>query len=254
MVRHTECITKTEPLLVHPCMLVAIRTVERIHVMLVLDRTPGSHRRSIGQTQYPNVPRRGRCVHFRAAYLAPHSNLLYRKELRKFNVHFAPGPIIKRTVESFGPGHACIDVGYPKTDFLFHETPIPAVVMEDCTFENDAPLVVYAPHHHAAASLTQYGFKIVEELLNMNVHIVVKLHNLMHEPDNPLRSSLATMETMACRNPRLRIARDPEPGHYYKMADVVVGDTGNSTAFESFLCKTPVVLLRGTNAEMFTRQ
>ncbi len=191
-----------------------------------------------------------------AAYIADaqplaHSSAMYRKQLAKFNVHFATGPATKRTAESFGPGHTCVEVGYPKTDFLFRETEIPSVVAEDCSFAEDLPLVVYAPHHHEAASLSRYGLAVVDELLKSDVNVVVKLHGLMLAADNPLRKYHALLEDMAKSNPRLRRARSSEPGDYYKLADVVVGDTGsNSTAFESILCKKPVVLLLAKNDEV----
>jgi hypothetical protein len=190
-----------------------------------------------------------------AAYMSDafptHSSILFRRELAKFNVHFATGPETKKTAASFGPGHECYEVGYPKTDFLFRDGTPPSTVTEDCDFADKKPLVVYAPHHHASGSLSRYGAKTVRALLRADINLIVKFHGLLAAADIPMHGVRREIEGIAANDPRVRIARETEPGHYYKLADAVVGDTGsNSTGFEATLCGKPAILIRSTNVHI----
>jgi len=117
----------------------------------------------------------------------PSKGLTMKKNITdKFDGFFLLGPLQKQAIQEFYLNNygempsrpALYEIGYPKSDDLingkFKSKRID--IYKELNFENDRPIILYAPAFNEFASMRENGIEIIERLIsNKNWNIVVKL-------------------------------------------------------------------------------
>ena len=133
-------------------------------------------------------------------------------------------------------------VGYPKADALVNGTWTRAAVLESLALDPSRPTLLYAPTWSPASSLNAIGKALIARLLEMNVNLIVKLHD--RSRDVRVRYS-GGVDWVAELEPILEgRAGVIAPGHdispYLVAADLMITDH-SSAGFEYLLRDRPIV-------------
>jgi hypothetical protein len=138
--------------------------------------------------------------------------------------------------------HQATLVGYPKLDELLNDGYIPAAVLRELRLEPGRPTVLYAPTFSTASSLHLAGMQIVQALLQLDVNVVVKLHDRSMIPSHHTDGidwiqRLASFEETG----RVALARNADISPLLAAANVLVTDH-STVGFEFALLDRPVVV------------
>jgi hypothetical protein len=133
-------------------------------------------------------------------------------------------------------------VGYPKADALVNGTWSRAAVLESLGLEASRPTLLYAPTWSPASSLNAIGKALIARLLELDVNLIVKLHD--RSRDVRVRYS-GGLDWVAELEPILEgRAGVIAPGHdispYLVAADLMITDH-SSAGFEYLLRDRPIV-------------
>ena len=167
------------------------------------------------------------------------TNMDSYRRLKKFNIHFIIGPQYEETIKTLTGKNNIYKIGYPKLDKLFNNTQTEKSALEEIKFPNSKKIILYAPHHNPLLSFRKFGFEIIKEILEMDVNLIIKLHNVMQK-DKSIINALAKIEK---NEKRFHVARQEDSALYYPIADLVITDVGTSAAAEAALCSKPVLLI-----------
>ena len=133
-------------------------------------------------------------------------------------------------------------VGYPKADALVNGTWTRAAVLASLGLDPSRPTLLYAPTWSPASSLNAIGKRLIARLLELDVNVIVKLHD--RSRDVRVRYS-GGVDWVAELEPVLRgRAGVIAPGHdispYLVAADLMITDH-SSAGFEYLLRDRPMV-------------
>jgi hypothetical protein len=133
-------------------------------------------------------------------------------------------------------------VGYPKADALVNGTWTRAAVLESLALDPSRPTLLYAPTWSPASSLNAIGKALIARLLEMNVNLIVKLHD--RSRDVRVRYS-GGVDWVAALEPMLEgrggvIAPGHDISPYLVAADLMITDH-SSAGFEYLLRDRPIV-------------
>ena len=135
-------------------------------------------------------------------------------------------------------------IGYPKVDCLVVGSLDRAAIERTLGLDPALPTVLYAPTWSPHSSLQQEGSAIIKALAELDVNVVVKLHDRSYDPAARASGGIdwrGQIESL-CRHRHVHLAPGSDASPYLYAADVLVTDH-SSVGFEFMLLDRPIVVL-----------
>ena len=135
-------------------------------------------------------------------------------------------------------------VGYPKVDCLVNGSLDRKTIMASLQLDGRKPTVLYAPTWSPHSSLNSMGEQIIRALADLDVNVVVKLHD--RSLDKTARGSGAVdwraRLAQLCRKSAVHLAEGFDASPYLFIADALVTDH-SSVGFEFMLLDRPLIVV-----------
>ena len=135
-------------------------------------------------------------------------------------------------------------IGYPKVDCLVDGSLDRQRILSSLGLDPQRPTLLYAPTWSPHSSLTASGEAIVTALAQLDVNVIVKLHDRSLDRTERGSGGIDWRERFSqlCRGPRLHLADDSDACRYLYVADLLVTDH-SSVGFEFMLLDRPIVVI-----------
>lgn len=173
------------------------------------------------------------------------------EEWRNLDGAFLHGPLQQRLFEEYAAGRATAElwgrpIGFPKSDALVRGELHRSEILASLGLDPERSTVLYAPSWEAGTSLRESGRQVVEQLLDVDVQVLLKLHPMSTYPAAEARATggvdwIAVFRDLEA-DPRFRHVRGGDVAALVAASDLLVTDV-SSVAFEAFLIDRPVIFL-----------
>ena len=166
-----------------------------------------------------------------------------RKELKKFNIHFAIGPQLVKPIRNLDSSIKIFNTGYPRMDKFYNKSLEEESVLEEFNMKHKWPIVVYSPHHLKDSSFKN-SVKIIKTLLGMKINVILKIHEAAYLYKEYVEI-IKTLKKIKADN--FFFASKTESTPYYVIADAVITDVCSTATFESCLVDKPTIIIPNLN-------
>ena len=174
---------------------------------------------------------------------------LYPKKevLNRFDIHFSIGPqfneFINWTYKGKKNKPKVYNTGYPKLDILLkQQDPLTEELKRIYKIENQ-PVLLYAPHWNSYGSLFLFYEELIEILVSFGYKVLIKPHNYIyfHYKEMNWEERLQKLED---KFENVILVKRPNTQELYPLSDIMITDTGTTTALEYSILKKPVFVFR----------
>ena len=173
---------------------------------------------------------------------------LYPKKevLNRFDIHFAIGPqfneFINWAYKNKINKPKVYNTGYPKLDILLRKNPLTEELQRIYKIENQTVLL-YAPHWNSHSSLFLFCEELIEMLASFGFKILIKPHNYIyfHYKKMCWEESLQRLED---KFENVILVKRPNTQELYPLSDIMITDTGTTSALEYSIFKKPVFVFK----------
>ena len=204
----------------------------------------------VSPTQWTDCPRDGFSICM--FHGQPSKNITFLPELiQRFNGLFFIGPFQRVFFEvTFTPGWCqehmirTFDIGYPKSDNLYKNVYKKDEILHLLTLPQNRTTVLYAPSYEEGTSLREFGEEVIQELVQLDVNVLVKLHPASLSPEGDPSGTqnidwVARLKKFECfENYRFLQTDIIDP--YLVASDIMVTDV-SSVAFEFMTLDRPII-------------
>lgn len=171
-------------------------------------------------------------------------NSTVRGKISKFDKLFIAGPYMKRLIESRGllpAGDSRMEMtGIPKLDRLLDGTYRKEEILKRLNLDPSLPTIMYAPTHSESSSIYTYGEELLKYMSGMKINFLIKLHDLLFDPDRNSVDWRKLINEKKGENTRLIEDYDIVP--YMCTSDILISDA-SSVANEFTLLDRPLIFL-----------
>lgn len=167
------------------------------------------------------------------------TSLNNKKELQKFNVHFAVNLQHFLSLKRIGKDIKIYEVGYPRMDKFYNNLFKKEDISKEFNIKKDWPIIVYSPHHLKNSSFKD-SIKIINILLGMKLNLILKIHEAVYVYKEYI-NIIDTLKKIKADN--FFFASKTESTPYYFIADLVITDVCSTSSFESCLADKPTIII-----------
>ncbi|MBI5375880.1 MAG: CDP-glycerol glycerophosphotransferase family protein [Candidatus Schekmanbacteria bacterium] len=177
-------------------------------------------------------------------------NSTVRGKISNFDKLFIAGPYMKRLIEKRrllpAGDHRMEMTGIPKLDRLLDGTYRKEEILKGLNLDPSLPTIMYAPTHSESSSIYTYGEEILKYMSGlsgmsrMKVNFLIKLHDLLFDPDRNSVDWRKLINEKKGENTRLIEDYDIVP--YMCASDILISDA-SSVANEFTLLDRPIIFL-----------
>ncbi|MFO7895632.1 MAG: CDP-glycerol glycerophosphotransferase family protein [Candidatus Cloacimonadales bacterium] len=171
--------------------------------------------------------------------------------IKRFDAHFAIGPKFNQFLESIYPNEKLpriYNVGYPKLDILLQENKLTKKLKQLYKIRADKPTILYAPHWNPFGSLHYFDTKIIDNLVQYDINLLIKPHHYLYA-QYPEANWEARLKKYDEKYRNVTLVTRPNTQELYPLADLMISDTGTSAPFEFCILQKPLFVF--ANKEWF---